>query len=589
MKQYNLKIIGSYLAAFLLFSACGSLKADMEPDWQSRQAVSELGYVQVLNDGDRVVLGTERDVYILDGNSGERVTDFRESFWQKFERSVEVGVETRSRSRSMLLGQAMSDSYDLLPLPHSGVILLLDHRYNTENITAIDAETGEELWDNSSFEYSLSKYSGLIEGGARRLGRGLASAIGGEHQEESEEEKRERHVNFMQHLAYDLPDEDRFFFKTFDGLLLIDSKSGEIITQVEDFSGGGLAGAQRLDNGDYIVLSGGQSLSSLSLSAGYHIVRLTNEGEVVWMAEHNGRRTVGLMIYEDVVLVDGGPTEAFSLADGTKLWENDVRRYYEGRHYMIAENGIVYIASDLEGRVGQVESSKVWAHDIKSGDVLWETEETRTIFTGMEMHDDMLLVFGQGRLFEGNRGGVAAYNKNTGDLLWMTPEMTGWGVQFSGIFGFMVSRPLLDGDRVYVADPDELFVLNRDSGELIYKVSHDDHDTGVMLGKTLHGDNVIIAGRDAVVAFSKEDGSHAWTTEIDRSDRVAFHGDKMVFSNGPEIAKVVNMENGERSRVMRHKSEKRYFGTLDRTVFVNSDATFVISIDDDGRVYRHSF
>lgn len=589
MKLNMLKLTGLYLAVMVLFSACGSLKADMEPDWQSRATVSELGYVQVLNNGERVMLGTERDVYLIDGNSGESVADFRESFWQKFERSVEVGIDTRSRSRSMLLGDAMSDSYDLLPLPHSGVVLLLDYRYTTENITAIDAETGKELWDNSSFDYSLAKYSGLIEGAARRIGRGLASAIGGEHEEESKEERRERQVNFMQRLAYDLPGEDRFFFKTFDGLLLVDSKSGDIIAQIDDFSGSGLAGAKRLENGDYVVVSGGQSISNLSLSGGYHLARLNSDGEVIWMAEHNGRRTNGLMISGDVVLVDGGPTEAFSLEDGSKLWENNVRRYYENRHFMIIDNDIVYIASDLEGRIGQVESSKVWAQDLHTGDTLWETEETMTIFTGMEMFDDRLMVFGSGRLFEGRRGGVAVYNKADGSELWKSPEMTGWGVQFSGIFGFMVSRPLVEGDRVYVADPEELFVLNFETGELIYKVSHEDHDTGVLLGKTIHGDNVIIAGRDAVVAFNKEDGSRAWKTEIDRSDRVAFHGDKMVFSNGQEIALVVDMASGQRSPVMRHKSDKRYFGSLDNTVFVDGDATFVISIDENGRVYRHSF
>lgn len=583
-----LKQLPSLVVAALIFSACGTLKADMEPDWQSPVEVNEFGSVQVMDDGQRIFLGTNKDVYLLDGENGRPIFEFKETFWEFMERSIQVGVEIGSLSQSALLDDFISDSYVILPLPYSNTALLLDYRYNTEYITAIDTHTGEILWANADLEYSLSKYSALISRTANRIGRGLANAIGGDHEGEDEEERLARQINFMHSLIIDLPGEDKFFFKTFDGLLLIDSKSGEILAQIEDFSGSGLVGAERLDNGDYLVLSGGRDIANLSLSSGYHLVRLTSEGETVWITEHNGRRTANLYLSGDVALVDGYPTEAFSIADGEKLWENNVRRFEADDHHMIVLDDVVYFASDLEGRVGQVESSKVWKQDINTGDVLWETESTRTTFNGMLLHNDKLLVYGTGRLFDGNNGGIATFNNTTGEELWKTPEMSSPSI-FSSISGYSVTPPKVEGNRVYTADPDELFVLNLDSGELIYKVNHDDHNTGATLGLLLHEDKIIVAGRDAVAAFDKADGSRAYVTEIDRASQVAFHGRSMVFNNGAETAFIVDIATGQKSPVMRHKSGKRIFGTLDNSVFVNSNSTFVISIDDDGIVYRHSF
>lgn len=573
----------------LIFSSCASMKADMDPDWASPINADRLGYIQVMNDGDRIFIGTDKDIFLINGRNGNTVASLEEGFWQKFERTQSIDVNTGSRLRRISSGQAISDSYDIVPLQSSGIVLLLDFRYSKENITALDSETGRELWENSNYDYSYAKYSSLIDNVAGRVGRGLANALGGSHTEETEEEKRERQVNFMKKLFADVPGQNRFFMKTYNQLLLFESQSGNVMFSLPEFSGAGISDVKVLDNGDYIVLSGGRDIANLQLSSGYQLMRISENGRVVWAAEHSGRNTGDLFIANNVVLVDGGPTEAFDLSNGQKLWENDVLRYYTEHHHLLIDGDYIYFASDLEGRVGQAESSKIWKQHIRTGQIMWETESSRSQYNGITLHNDMIFAHGKEINFSSNSFLMNAHDASTGELKWATPELSGTGMQFSGIFGLSVTPPIIEGDRVYIADPNELYAFNRSTGDVIYNVSHNDHNTGVLLGLEEHGNMLIAAGRDAVTAFNKDDGELVYSTEIDRSDTVARHNNKLVLSRGGQAAQIIDMDSGNQSPVMRLKTDGRYFGTLDNAVFVDSNSRFVISVDENGTVYRHSF
>jgi outer membrane protein assembly factor BamB len=161
--------------------------------------------------------------------------------------------------------------------------------------------------------------------------------------------------------------------KTFGGLLKIEAATGDIIFEQNDFDGPGIVDVRYLENGDYLVLSGGRNIADLAGSNAYHLARLTRDGDIVWISEHNGRRTAGMFVADHTVLVDGYPTEAYDLIDGTKLWENDNRRGND-YHHTIIDGDYVYFASDLRGTTTRISESKVFKQELRTGEIIWQTD-----------------------------------------------------------------------------------------------------------------------------------------------------------------------------------------------------------------------
>ena len=68
------------MATFLILSGCAtflSLEPDMEPDWRSEVPVDYMATVYVMEEGERIILGNRNDIYILDGETGAVIDQWR--------------------------------------------------------------------------------------------------------------------------------------------------------------------------------------------------------------------------------------------------------------------------------------------------------------------------------------------------------------------------------------------------------------------------------------------------------------------------------------------------------------------------------
>lgn len=85
-------ILSSVLAAALviLLSGCMTITSDVEPDWRSAVRVEELGSVRVARDGGAVMVGSEKDLWLLDGTTGAVVLALEESEWQRRLRGLTI-------------------------------------------------------------------------------------------------------------------------------------------------------------------------------------------------------------------------------------------------------------------------------------------------------------------------------------------------------------------------------------------------------------------------------------------------------------------------------------------------------------------
>lgn len=571
-------------AAGIAIAGCMSTpKSDIEPDWRSGSEVPNLSPVHVLHDGDRVFMAARRNVYVLDGSNGRTINSMRDSLQTFLIRESQFQVD----GRLVELNQFFASGFNMFPMPEQNVVFVFDFQGASEIVMALDSVSGEVLWASSDYKFSLNQYRGLVDRGADMIGSRLANMLGATHTAEDEEERREREVSFLNTVMQPVPDSDLVAFKTFSGLYLLNTRTGEQVAHVSDFRGAGLADVQRIGRNDLLVVAGARNITdTLGIATAYDVARISMDGEVCWKSEHSGARTENAIIAGDVVLVNGAPTEAFDLQTGQKLWQNDVRRYWPEYHHVLVADGYAYFASDLTGRVGRVEESKIWKQNLRTGNVAWETSVQRGYYTALSQHGDYLVAAGRGNMFAENRYGMQVLNRNTGELHWQTPELARSSA-FSNAPSF--THPLVVNNRVYVADYEHLYSYSLATGDSYFQVNHADLNTDGVVALAAYGNSVLLIGRDAVVKADASNGSVQQHVRTERTGAYQLMHERLVLSQGRGITQTVDLASLEASPVVRHTTARRYFGNVDDAAFVTGNGRHKISVDDDGRVLRFSF
>ena len=590
------------VAPLLLVGACATTPppSDIEPAWQADIRVSTPGSLHVMDGSQRLVVSSNKSVYLLDASNGQEVASFPESFWDFFLRTgttvgaeIQLGRHKESVSLDSLL---WSDMYDIAALKASSTFWMFDYRMAQERVVAVDARTGEQLWVSSDHAYSLNKYEGLIQEAAGRAGQMLANALGARREAETHEERRARMAAFMQRVVHEIPGSQDVFFKTFNGLLLMNPRTGEMKARFDDFVGAGIADVQVLPGGDYLVLSGHTSAADLSFSQADSLARIRPGGQLRWLAQHSGSRTGGLIIEDDVVLVDGSPLEAFDLRSGTKLWQAENDRRNENDHHIVVTNGNVYIASavsggaagTLGGMLGDAAvtpNAVVEKRDLRSGERQWSSEPARGQYNGLSVHQEVVLVSGHGRVFDGNIG-IRALDANTGEVLWQEQELasTGWR---SG--PMVVSPPMVKGDLVVVVERSHVNGLDLATGKLRYRLNHADEGSGQLLGTALYADSLVVIGSGATLGVETVSGSLRYTAHTDRVSQYRRYDDYLVLQNPHRNVQRLNLSNGISSPVVRLHGNKDYLGDLTDGFAVDVGARQIFGISDEGRLQGYLF
>ncbi|WLD58907.1 PQQ-like beta-propeller repeat protein [Salinispirillum sp. LH 10-3-1] len=588
------------IAGVITVSGCATLQpSDIEPAWQSDVRVSALGSVHVMNDSQRIVISSNKSVYVLDANNGQHVAAYPESFWDGFLRggtNVGVEVDAGGVSESVSLNSLLwSDVYDIAPFESSSAFWMFDYRFAQERIVAVDARSGEQLWMSSDYAYSLSKYEGLIQEAAGRAGRALANALGAQHEAETPEERRDRMATFMERVVHEMPNSQNVFFKTFDGLLMINPRTGEVKAQLENFKGAGIADVQALPGGDYLVLSGHTSIGDLSISQGNSLARIGPDGQLRWIAEHSGRRTGGLIIEEGVVLVDGSPLEAFDLNSGTKLWQANNNRRDENDHHIVLDNGSVYIASaEAGGAAGAlggmlsdaavIPNTVVEKRDLRTGEQHWASTPARGQYNGLIVDNGVVIVTGHGRAFDGSIG-IRALNAETGATLWQQEGLA--SVWRPG--PMVVSPPVIDDDLVIVVEREHVNGFDLHTGAQRYRLNHADLGSGLLVGIELLNNTLVVIGSEATVGIDMGSGNQQYVTSTDRISRYSRHNGSVVLQTPKRNVQRVNLSNGVSTPVVRLGNNRAYFGDLADGFAIESNARHVFGVSDEGRLHGYSF
>lgn len=597
-----------------LLHGCASLEPEVEPDWRSPpETVKSLADTHARDDGSRVVIGNSRSVMILDGDDGAAVGAMGDE-------SILDRIRVTVRMKGTPLAATLRPgSHNTLLLDEAGVLLVLDYEGTREQITALDVDTGDRLWQLDDFNYSIQQYEETLRRATAMAADKLAAALRGRGSGESIIERRERQRHFARGLGVAVDGGDAIVFKTFNGLVKLDAASGRERWRVNSFNGPGILDLQQLSNGDYLVLSRGRDLSRLQAASAYHLARISPGGKVRWISEHGGKETRRLQVAGNRAFVDGEPLEVFSLANGERLWSGpegwggdgeggtatDPR--YRAEPDLLMTDAAVYQVANTHGEDGEFLSTgfphRVRCFDAATGELNWETGESSTYYGELKRVGNRLIVWGAGEFFgEGGGGGAAALDRQTGELLWRTPEMTTPGTISRAN---RVVEPVFDSrrDHLFIAGPEVLYGVRVNDGTTVLRVDLERTELGASVGLVRHGGNIVVIGEKGVAAFDSNSGDKVY--EMTTHPVVDFHryGGRLFLEvtasmldryrkGGSDEIGLVGMDPGDGSLgdLIAWKSELVGVAGVfaDGRPFVTRDGDHVFVVDEEGRLLRYS-
>lgn len=545
---------------------------------------------EMLQDGSRVVVGNPRNFAFLDGATGEAIATKGEDFFN----SIRVSVNLKVTSAS---GFA-ADTYVLLTLDKARTLLVFDYQYGTETVTALDIDSGEELWRSNQFKYSFEKYRPAVNAVSRGLLEPLARAIdrknGGKTEviEPTLEERLTDEYKFVRNLVVPTADGSAFYFKTFEGVFLVDAKSGKVHWSLPGFQGQALSQVIELPDGDVLLLSG----DSVFLTGGssmftHHLARVHGKsGKLRWMSEQSGKWVNGMTVAGDHIVVAASPLQVFHLKSGKKLWENDVHGF-QGLEVPlpIVTKNAVYVygntlrESDRKVHLGIPHMLK--KHELKTGKVLWESDETKSRIDHMQLHGDRLLLSGAGDWFGGN-GGLLTFDAANGKLAWKSPQFENLPFIYRGVDA---SAPLVDGDTVFIAGPKTLYAFALKNGEPRFTRDLQGHGVGLTQGVAQTAGHVVVVSRQGVIGLRK-DGEAAYTIKLPDVESIQPGHDYLMLrhvkrDNGISI---VDLASGSCQTIYYPIGEQPVLGALAGWSTVTPDGRHVLALDKARELKRYT-
>ncbi|MDS0280511.1 PQQ-binding-like beta-propeller repeat protein [Haloarcula onubensis] len=270
------------------------------------------------------------------------------------------------------------------------------------------------------------------------------------------------------------------------------------------------------------------------------------DGETVWSKDVNVRNPMAAA--GDKLFAAFGENDtvgAFSLADGSILWDAEVGSYTGG----------VSVGGDS---VFQQGTEAVRAFDTDSGDLLWSVREDRRASGGV---NGIAPAYHDGFVYApaANYQTLLALNAETGETVWETEELP------NGNYN-RLHTPVIVNDVVLMQDGDTLYCIEQSTGERRWVYSSGrgktnpvtdgeeiyisdsqegilnlDFDTGdatvLVEGRggaplTVGADNIYYNDEFALFAYDKQSGEEVWSLEKEGRTGTAFDESPLIVLDG---------------------------------------------------------
>jgi len=584
--KYKNGIFVSIFWVTIILTGCGpSLESTFQKDWSVDRELGNYNLTYLTPEGTHLITGTQKNIDMLNAIDGDPLWSTREDFDGRLLRATTF----TAFGATVGGGELQADYLKYHLLDEAGVALVFDHRLGTEIVAGVDIYSGEELWSAQNYSYSMEKYSAIIDRLAAETGRALARALGGEVETESRADRMHREIQFIDNLILPLYGQEAFLFKTFDGLVCIETETGKERWRIDDFSGPGLNHVLSIDVNDILVVSSDAGIFGRMMHT-HNLARINAKtGELIWLGEHKGNEIDGVHIYDDKIIMDASPLQVFDLENGELLWDNNIHKsdmYYPPP---VLDDNAIYIAGNtLRENVRAIQVGvpiTVKKHNLETGEVIWSTDESRSTISDMVLYDGMLFVSGSGgNMFDGN-GGLIALDASNGQTVWQSDSFEGVGF---GRWGTEASRIVFDEwANIIISGPNNIYSFDYRTGDVRYKIDHRENNVGRIGYLVEYNNSVIAISRNGIAVYSRDDGTLHFSQETHTIDSYELIGDRLFVYQHNRAVSAIDIAAGELlGNISYRPSDEVSFGNLYDGVYVTAPGDAIIVYDKDKRLSR---
>lgn len=190
----------------------------------------------------------------------------------------------------------------------------------------------------------------------------------------------------------------------------------------------------------------------------------------------------------------------YDVASGELLWDREFD--------VLADDdlSLSYAEPLIDERlIYTVRDERLRAYRSRDGEEAWKTDDFGTI-AAVQFDDSFLYLQLGGRFYKAedteweSKGpyGVAVVNRNTGKKIWKWDD----GDE-------SITNLLIFGDRVYLADGDDLIAIDRYTGKRLYKDRHRFDEAPRFIGLN-EAQELVLIGDENVAAYRPGDGKRLW-------------------------------------------------------------------------------
>ncbi len=573
------------LAAALVAGGCSSVESTLQQEWSREVALADYSTIDVRPTGGEVFTVQGKAVTVLDGRSGRVRWGEREekSF---FERIKDEAVSVNGYTKSDFQAQ----KYQYMALREAGIVLLFDYDSDDDLIQAFDLQTGEPLWETTDYRWSLAKFNTFF---AREVGNQVGAAVDQLLGGSTSGSIAPLDKKFVRDLSVMLPERNLFLFKTLDGLVSLDLRTGEEQWRIPAFEGAGIKQVLVGPEGDLIVVSkSGESIMD-TFAGENHIARIAPErGELVWLAAYSpgplGELSADGTAARSATVAGGALVldvrrriHVYDLRTGEKLWT--LKRKHTYTPPLVTDEALYATAYAWAAvQMGIPVTLKRYA--LRTGEVEWTIDAGKSVYRDMAFVDGRIIAAVTGDLF-GGAGGIVALDAATGEEAWRSEPFAEKGLFSSSR---QATNLVIDGATVYGAGPSAVHAYDLEDGSLRFKTPREQAGVGAPRYLYGNGETVVAVSSDGVAFYEKSGGSVRSAVATGGVEWDLIAGDHLFLVQDDRLTAVSLISGAAVGEAALFSLDPLYAGNLSDGLFITFDGRHVFTMSKEAdRITRY--
>ncbi len=581
------------LAAYLLIGGwgCGSSNSltGANREWSKPIGYEQVETSHVDPDQGSVLVGEGKNFMLMHGDNGNylRVEPQDQGFGGMLKSMVEEGISVNVNGVDVF---TTADRYSYAFVDFANTVMVLDYTTATDRVRMLDMSTGKILWESKEYEWSLAKYKDLAGAAAKSVLKNIGMGAGAAAGVSGAEVTRER---YAQHLVAAVPEKNAILFRTTDGLLMMDVRSGDQLWKMENYGATGIEEVRYLPEEDELLMITQVSRLFDKLQTNRKVMRVdAGDGTVKWATkyEHSGGyfEEIERAGNRLVLKYAGGQAEIFDFATGKSLFKtheggavSGAQRWLQANMAdsayktppALIHNGSIFTIHTVNIKAAGTPDKQVVRHTLDDGTKTWTSPVLNKVIniSGLYIHGEVLIAN-----LTNTDSSLVALNLSDGTIKWTINDM-GKTLQIH-----------LEDNRLYASNGNVIRSIDPQTGKTLEEIDISESGLDGVQHIGVWRGNLYVVGVKGISVHNAKTLTtlNKWLPK-GRIESHQVFGNRLYMNTSPLLGsktmlRVVDLDNGRPiTSFEANPGLYAWFGNLRNGVFITGNGNNVYVLDTD--------